>query len=136
MCYEAMAYPAVAEYVCPVCGEKTVYDDGNTGFIEWELQGARRLAESIDQLTAFDVILDETVFCGFCTPDLEGEPYLMLRVRSDSVETVNRVGLTDLRMLASFLEGRLYYLTSNDAQMPLQEHADRLRELLGMPEDR
>ncbi|MBN2586125.1 MAG: hypothetical protein JXA64_00130 [Candidatus Fermentibacteraceae bacterium] len=135
MCYEAMAYPAVAEYICPVCGEKTIYDDYNTPFIEWELQGCRRMAEFINGITEFQVTLDERLFCDFCSPDREGDPALLLRVAStDSTETVNSVTVYDLRLLESFLQGRLYYLTENDSQLPLREHADRLRELLGVPE--
>jgi hypothetical protein len=135
MCYEAMAYPAVAEYICPVCGEKTIYEDYSTPFIEWELQGCRRMVESINELTEFQVTLDETMFCSHCTPDREGDPVLLLRVAStDSTEIVNSVTVHDLRLLESFLQGRLYYLTENDGQMPLRDYEDRLRELLGVPE--
>ncbi len=135
MCYEAMAYPAVAEYICPVCGEKTIYEDYNTPFIEWELQGCRRTAESINEMTEFQVTLDERLFCDFCSPDREGDPVLLLRVAStDSTETVNSVTVHDLRLLESFLQGRLYYLTENDSQLPLREYTERLRELLGVPE--
>lgn len=135
MCYEAMAYPSVAEYICPVCGEKTVYEDYNTSFIEWELQGCRRLVESIDRLTAFPVSLDETMFCSHCTHERDSDPELLLRVEStDSTTTVNQISIHDLRLLDSFLQGRLYYLTENDSQMPLKEYEGRIRELLGVPE--
>lgn len=134
MCYEAMAYPAVAEYICPVCGEKTIYEDTRTGFIEWELPGCRRMAQSINGLTEFEIILDETMFCRFCSEETEENPRLLLRVASgDSGETVNHISIPDLRMLESFLQGNLYYLTANDAQIPLREHSDRIRELLGVP---
>lgn len=134
MCYEAMAYPAVAEYVCPVCGEKTLYEDTHTGFIEWELPGCRRMAESVNALTEFEIILDETMFCRFCSEGAEEDPGLLLRVvSSDSGETVNAVSIPDLRMLESFLQGHLYYVTANDAQMPLREHSERISELLGAP---
>ncbi len=133
MCYEMMAAPAVAEYICPVCGEKTLYQDNLTPFIEWELEGARRLAESIDAATEFDVTLDETLFCSYCSEDTVDQPYLMLRVTPEEGEqVVNRVSLTDLRKLSSFLHGRLYWLTDNDSQEPLQDDGDRIRELLGL----
>ncbi len=133
MCYEMMATPAVAEYICPVCGEKTIYEDFNTELIEWELQGARRLAESINEATEFSVILDETLFCDYCSEDPSGDPALLLRVTDEEgVETVNRVFLTDLRKLDSFLQGRLYWLTDNDSQEPLQDDSQRIRQLLGL----
>ncbi|MFA6619449.1 MAG: hypothetical protein WCT23_10335 [Candidatus Neomarinimicrobiota bacterium] len=133
MCYEMMAAPVVAEYICPVCGEKTLYEDYRATFIEWELQGARRLAESIDAGTEFNVTLDETLFCDYCSEDSQDEPSLLLRVTSeDGTEISSRVSLTDLRKLDSFLQGRLYWLTDNDSQEPLQDDGDRIREILGL----
>ena len=132
MCYEAMAYPLVAEYICPVCGEKTIYNDSQTGFIEWELQGCRRMVDTINEYTEFDISLDETLFCDFCSESSDEEPVLLLRVAStDSTETVNRISIHDLRILESFLQGTLYYTTSNDGQQPLQDYSERIRELLG-----
>lgn len=134
MCYEAMAYPLVAEYVCPVCGEKTVYSDTYTGFIEWEIPGCRRLAASINELTAFEMTLDESQFCEFCSDSTIEDPELFLQVAStDSTLTVNMISIGDLRMLEGFLSGELYYTTFNDGQQPLRDHADRIRELLGIP---
>ncbi len=136
MCYSPMAIPDSAEYICPVCGEKTIYTGYETQFIEWTLPGMRRMAESIDSLTEFHVGLDETQFCGFCSDSTYQDPQVILRVTlPDSIEIVNPVTSTDLRMLDSFLSGRLYYLTGNDAQVPMQEYADRLRELLGIQEE-
>lgn len=133
MCYEMMAAPLVAEYVCPVCGEKTLYENTHTAFIEWEIDGARRLAESINQSTDFTIELDETLFCDFCSDDADAGPGLLLRViHEDGEEFVNRVSLTDLRKLSSFLHGRLYWLTDNDSQEPLQNDVDRIREMLGI----
>ncbi len=136
MCYAPMAYPEVAEYICPVCGEKTLYRGYETALIEWELPGLRRMAENIDGLTDFQVVLDESQFCGFCSGVEAADPRVLLRVStSDSTEVVNSVSSTDLRMLESFLQGNLYYLTSNDGQEPLQDYAHRIRQLLGIPSD-
>lgn len=133
MCYEAMAYPDVAEYVCPVCGEKTIYRSMNTAFIEWELPGCRRLADSLDSLTEFHVYLDESQFCQVCSDSVFEEPKILLVVSADGeMETVNSVSITDLRMLESFLQGNLYYTTFNEGQQPLQQYAPRLRALLGL----
>jgi len=133
MCYEAMAYPDVAEYICPECGEKTIYSDSRTAFIEWELQGCRRMVDSINALTEFNVSLDETLLCDFCSESIEDEPAVLLRVSSsDSTETVNSVSVLDLRMLESFLQGNLFYTTFNDGEEPLQDYSGRIRELLGV----
>lgn len=137
MCYEMMAAPEVSEYICPVCGEKTIYNYSQSAFIEWELEGCRRMAESINANTDFEIILDEALFCDFCSPDAgEEEPEMLLRVTyEDGTEVVNRIYVTDLRKLDSFLQGNLYYFDSVDSQIPLMESAARIRELLGLEKD-
>lgn len=88
--------------------------------------------ESLNEYTKFDISLDETLFCDFCSDSSDEEPFLLLRVAStDSTVTVNRVSIHDLRILDSFLQGTLYYTTSNDGQQPLQEYSERIRQLLG-----
>jgi len=133
MCYGAAMYPEVAEYTCPVCGEKTEYTNNQTQFIEWELQGCRRLFDSISGAAEMDLVLDETRFCSFCTP-AEGEtPSLYLSLtREDGTVVSSQIGQHDLMILESFLRGRLYYVTWNDGQEPLKPHADRIRTLLGI----
>ena len=136
MCYAPMAYPEVAEYICPICGEKTLYSGNQCSMIEWELPGMRRTAVSIDSLTDFSVSLDESQFCHFCSETEAEVPATFLRVwTSDSTEVVNRVSSMDLRILEGFLHGNLYYLTSNDSQEPLRKHAERIRQLLGLLPD-
>ena len=137
MCYEMMAAPAVSEYICPVCGEKTIYNYSQSAFIEWELEGCRRMAESINSNTDFEIILDEALFCDFCSPDAgENEPEMLLRViYDDGTEVVNTIYINDLRKIDSFLQGNLYYFDSTDGQIPLQDSAERIRELLGLEEE-
>lgn len=136
MCYRVAGPPSIAEYTCPVCGEKTIYDDSNTGFIENRLGTARRLAESIEANTEFQVMLDESRYCAFCSGDSAENPSLVLRVvREDGEEISNPVSLTQLRMLDSFLKGNLYWLTETDGQMPLKDSADSMRRLLGITEE-
>ena len=137
MCYEAMAAPAVAEYICPVCGEKTIYNYSQSAFINWQLDNCRRLAESINSRTDFEILLDEGLFCDFCSPDAgDEEPALLLCViRENGEEVVNRVNIYDLMKLDSFLGGNLYYLTETDGEEPLQDSAERIRELLGLEKE-
>lgn len=134
MCYEPVAMPQVAEYVCPVCGEKTVYDGSQARLVEYELPEARRIMSEMTEVTDLDLALDESPFCAACVPETDSLPGMILRVRYDGgSEVSNVVTVTDLRMLRGFLRGRLYYLTFNDAQRPLKPHVPRLRELLGLP---
>ena len=133
MCYAPMMQPSSAEYVCPVCSEKTLYGSSYASFIDWELSGCRRLVDSINLYTDFEVSLDEELFCDFCSQDSSGEdPALLLRVVYENGDKfVNRISISDLRMLDSFVHGYLFYQTSNDGQYPLKDYADRMRTLLG-----
>ena len=133
MCYAPMMMPSTAEYICPGCGEKTVYDSSFASFIDWELAGCRRMAETINSSTDFNVTLDESLFCDFCSPETAETPVLLLKVINENGNEIeNRITIVDLRMLESFLQGNLYYSTFNDSQRPLQEYADRMRLLLGI----
>lgn len=133
MCYAPMMIPDSAEYICPVCGEKTMYGGGMFAYMNHELEAARRLAVSINASTDFSVVLDESSFCSFCSVHGVGSAVLVLRVSGENgEETANSVSVDDLRKLDSFLKGSLYWVTSNDGQEPLQGHAERMRELLGI----
>ena len=130
MCYRVAGPPSVAEYTCPVCGEKTVYTDELTGFIENRLESARRLAAAVDSATVFSVKLDETAFCSSCSRDSLRTPGLFIVV-DDTLRSP--VSETDLRMLHGFVQGNLYWSTETDDRLPLRDHAARLAALLGLP---
>ncbi len=137
MCYDIASPPELAEYTCPVCGEKTLYDISQSSFITRELEGCRRMAESINEYTDFEITLDEGLFCDFCSADAEGEnPTLILRViHANGFQVLNEVSVTDLRMLDSFLQGNLSYWTDTEARYPLKEYTVRMRDLLGVKAD-
>ena len=135
MCYEPVAIPYVLEYVCPECGEKTVYEcDGSmTSQVLMDIATTRMLFQELDSLTQLDMTLDESSFCTFCRDDSVTEPALTLRVTwDDGSEHASSVFQEDLRMLIGLLSGRLDYSTSNDGTFPLKPQVERLRELLGV----
>ncbi len=136
MCYAPMMLPSSADYICPDCGEKTVYDSSFSSFIDWEIAGCRRMADNINLNTEFDVVLDESRFCDFCSQETAETPVLLLKViNEDGDEIINRITIMDLRMLESFLQGNLYYLSSNDSQRPLQDYGERMRTILGLEKE-
>lgn len=134
MCYEPIAMPQVAEYVCPACGEKTTYHGSVARLIEFDLPEARRLMGEITTVSNLELELDESQFCAACGSEADSLPEMVLRVRyEDGSEHASEVSVTDLRMLRGLLRGQLYYLTFNDAQRPLKPHLPHLRQLLGLP---
>ncbi|PIE51362.1 hypothetical protein CSA37_12515 [Candidatus Fermentibacteria bacterium] len=124
--------PSEAEYECPVCGEKTLHGSDYAFFLEKDLEDARELVKCMEESTEFSIVLDETLFCQFCSEERAEEPGLVLQVSyEDGTQVINRVSMNDLRKLLSFLQGHLYWYTADDAQEPLQEHSELLRTLLG-----
>ncbi len=134
MCYEPVAMPAVAEYLCPVCGEKTVYDTSDDAF--YTITGlfeTRALFAVLDSVSTLDMALDESSLCSACRSDSTTEPALVLRVTWDDGRTHSSpVTAEDLRMLTGFMSGRLDYVSVNDGTFPLRQNLDRIREILGM----
>lgn len=135
MCYAAMPIPEIAEYVCPVCGEKTVYGAGGTPYILWQIDTARSLVAEMQATGTLDLVLDESRFCSFCSPDSVMPELRLVVTYEDGTTVTPSVSVEDLRMLAGLLTGQLYYETSNDSQSPLRPNLERLGGLLGIEID-
>jgi hypothetical protein len=133
MCYDMAGPPSTCEYVCPACGEKTVYSDDNTWLLSYELPTIRLLIEQA-AASGLDMALDESRFCSSCTPG-EVDPGLLLEIEyEDGREIVSEISEFDARLLAGLLSGELSYVTENDGSEPLRPELGRLRELLGVPD--
>jgi hypothetical protein len=138
-CYAMMGPLAVVEYVCPKCGEKTLYesDDGSrsgesTRNVREELFSCRRIVKDIEEL---NVELDETQFCAKCTPDLKSVPKIILVIHYESKEEPHRVeGVTseDLIILQEFLAGKDKHEGDFGIETPLKDYIKRLERLLGV----
>jgi predicted RNA-binding Zn-ribbon protein involved in translation (DUF1610 family) len=133
MCYAAMPMESTAEYLCPICGEKTIYGADQAWLVTRQIESARRYVEQITALSSMEVLLDETGFCSFCSGADSGLA-LVLRVVYEEGDTVSsEVTDFDLQLLAGLFSKSLTYNTFNDGQMPLQPYLGRLREVLGLP---
>jgi len=130
MCYD-MAMPLlVDEYICSVCGEKTIYESGS--WLLTELPECRSLTEGIAGAVDFEIELVETEFCTHCEPDIT-DPVIVLRVtRDDGSAVTSSVNRFELILLSSFLDGGLTYSGDQGEEMPLLPYAARISELLGL----
>lgn len=141
MCYDIIMPPPVTEYVCPVCGEKTLYPVGER---KWstplnDLEYLRRLqamAVKPAKKRDADVTLDEQQFCRKCMPDFTNTPQAILVVElpDGRIRRTDKFDHHDLLMLRDFFAGKRLVTGVNDAETPLKNELPRLRELLGMPE--
>ena len=141
MCYDMCMPPPVTEYVCPVCGEKTLYPvpEGHWSTPLNSLEDLRRM-QAQAQMEAgkrgASVELDETAYCRNCRPAAVDHPAAVLVVRlPDGRQTrTENFAEDDLGLLRDFFAGKDVKVGPQDDEMPLKESLPRLRELLGMGE--
>jgi hypothetical protein len=134
MCYAPRQAPDSASYICPVCGEKTIYvNSSTTEFINDDLMLCRQLAARFDKGM---LSLDESGFCAHCSHATNANPELCVKITlEDSKEVITcKITSFDLRILLAFFKGENIFTTFNDAEMPLKEQSTRLKQLLGVTE--
>ena len=126
MCTRMMLPPGNPEYLCPVCGAKTIYAETN----RWRmarLESVRRRMSALMEhnKSGYSFSLDETAYCRNCTPETSGEPNALLAVLAP--DEVNRttvaIHFEDISLLQRF------------ANNPEMEMSSRLRELLGQEKE-
>ncbi|HBX51443.1 MAG: hypothetical protein A2275_14350 [Bacteroidetes bacterium RIFOXYA12_FULL_35_11] len=129
MCYKTAGPPERAEYVCPKCGEKTIYHRNNTRFIEKEIPACRGLVSKIKDM---EISLDESEYCRKCSPSVT-EPELCIYLRTSDMEKPDHVcGISsdDLNVLSEFLSGSLKVKDNYDYESPLKEKISTIERIL------
>jgi len=162
MCYATFRPPDKVSYICPICGEKTVYSCAidnewlhettskqtyhfnepkkniinaeQRGFIQRELNRCRR---EIQKVKGINVYLDESEFCKHCSPSVKNPVlYLIVNIsgESDSIKT-RMDNYIDIQLIQEFLNGDLIHKDITGKEMePLVTHIDRIKKLLGIKE--
>ena len=137
MCYEVAAPPDRGEYVCPVCGQKTLYTrareqgQNNVDMVLNDIPECRRMVKAIKGL---NLTLDESEFCHKCSPAVKS-PGLILIVRypgEKKPHRVRNVSSSDLEILQLFITGQDRVAGFTGTETPLKEYLPRLQELLGI----
>lgn len=133
MCYKVAAPPNRVEYICPVCGERTLYTDSEARFVDREIPVCRSLADSI---SGIDLVLDEKSYCKKCSKESK-EPELCIHIKfaGDTTETkVCNINSDDMQLLYEFTKGKFVHKDDYDNETPLKDYTKRLYELLGIKE--
>ncbi|MBU0487794.1 MAG: hypothetical protein KKA07_18440 [Bacteroidetes bacterium] len=138
MCYSMAMPPETGAYVCPVCGEKTLYNRDNyeSWFrIEELLSGDIAACRSqVKYIKGINIALDESQFCKKCSPDVKN-PQLCLLVNIDQTSDTTKVcgiGYSDVQILGEFLNGSLVHHGERDSREPLADRITRIQQLLGV----
>lgn len=142
-CYKPASRPRRAEYVCPKCGERSLYDEAKMAERDWldhgvapvvdrEVPTCRREIQELRKIVGDAIALDESQFCRKCSPKVT-TPKLVLHIsyKGEKPRDVEGVKHDDLRMLRELLSGKLRAKADNDSETPLKDKLPRLQELLG-----
>ncbi len=131
MCYAPRRLPQHVEYVCGVCGARTVYALHPGDWVEIELPLCRK---AFAEITGLRARLDETPLCAACTPG-KREPSVAVELQFAGETQWRRVeGLQadDLRLLAEFGADLRVHRGDHDFEVPLRDRLERLEQLLGV----
>ncbi|MFH0864670.1 MAG: hypothetical protein V1904_00640 [Bacteroidota bacterium] len=131
MCYAAMLERDSAEYVCPKCGERTLYTENKGWFVRRDLNVCRTLADSVP---AINLTLDESQYCKKCSPDIESPQLCITYQLADDANKTHICGITpyDLKIMKEFMQGKDKHITDNDGEVALKDFLPRLQELFGI----
>ena len=144
MCYKPAGSSDRVDYLCPKCGERTLYvrhrqglpDDPVVWIVDKELPKCRREFQELRKV-AYDAIeFDESQFCRKCSPEVTS-PRIAIHVTYEGgkARDVEKITANDLRMLREFFAGDLIHHGFQDEETPLQKSLPRLQELLGVKLD-
>jgi len=136
-----MMPPQSADYICPRCGERTLYQEStekhrNQGIalvVNHEIPECRREYAELRKIAGEAVTLDESQFCRKCSPDIT-EPKLLFHIiyEDGKPRDIPNIHAEDLRILREFLAGGLIHQQANDSQSALKQSLPRLQQLLGV----
>jgi len=144
MCYYSSVRLRRTDYVCPQCGERTLYEESKLEDIKYsrdnvciiigeDIPGCHRELAKIRKIVGDAMALDESQFCRKCSPKVT-EPKLVLHITYEDGTTRNaeKVTAEDLQLIREFLAGDAVHKGVRDREIPLKKSLPRLQELLGV----
>lgn len=138
-CYK-MAYTdhSIYEYICPECGEKTVYSKKKNPekayFIQHIEKDINLCRREVQKVSGINIKLDESQFCKHCRPQKD-DPVMCLLVniagQSETTKVCN-IDSKDIQLIQEFLSDKLVHTGEQDEETPLVNNIVRIKELLGI----
>jgi len=128
MCYSSAPPLDRVQYLCPVCGEMTVYKSSS---YNGEIDNLQRYRLLVNKITKIDVKLDESQFCKKCTPWKSSRQYCLLVKYGENKKVHKTYDFTqeDIILLYEYSEGMKEHNWFD--KRPITEYKKRLEELLG-----
>jgi hypothetical protein len=130
MCYEMSVPPDRNEYVCPKCGQKTIYTNTSLFSIIDDAKSCRLIVANIKNLT---LRLEEKNFCQYCDPDTNAAPSMTLYLKykgEEKEEVIKDVSKESLELIWAFMNGQTTLASFNERETPLKEYIDQISSIL------
>ena len=131
-CYMPMETPDRIEYVCPTCGEKTIFSSSQESewSAAWDVESHRYGVIRVKEL-GLDAALDERSLCAVCRtkmtpPSKVGDVFLEVKIGEKITRT--KLQPADFSRLVAFLRKEETW----NLGMSLKDELPRIRTLLGM----
>jgi hypothetical protein len=139
MCYETMAVYERVDYICPHCGEKTIYPSGDKD--AYELLALAKLDREFDlfrKQAPLKMAIEENGYCKHCASGSRPRGVTLVVTYEDgATHRCFPFNINDLNRLKALLSDQLAWNAGNDSTKSLKEDLPRLQELLGVKlEDR
>lgn len=138
MCYSMYLPPDRIKYICPFCGEKTIYKGGKTDS-DWQNlyeileHGIYTCKRQLNKVEGIHIAIDESQFCKKCSPFIE-KPELCLLVNIEGQQDTTKIcniTVKDILLITEFLNNKISLVTG-EGEEPLLDYIDRIQELLGL----
>ena len=129
MCYDVAYTENRTDYVCPKCGQKTIYTVEFGYLITNTIPDCRNYMNSFRGLKAN---IDESQFCRKCSPHIK-KPELCFEINYSDENKVHKtcgINEKDMQLVSEFLNQSKVHRSFNDSEEPLKNYVKRLEELL------
>ncbi|MDD3014395.1 MAG: hypothetical protein PHC34_11890 [Candidatus Gastranaerophilales bacterium] len=128
MCYRVAAPPERVEYICPVCGEMTLYP-----IYYADIDKIPYYRTLVKKITKINVTLDESPLCKKCSPNIKSRELCLIVKYDKNAQPHKTCDITDedINLLYEYSEGIKEHRTSYGKE-PLNNYKGRLEELFGV----
>lgn len=137
LCYETVTIYERVEYICPHCGEKTLYPRSPEADKLLDLQELEREFSIFRKKSPLKMDIEEYGYCKHCDSGRGPQgAALVVTYEDGSTHRCFPFTIQDLNKLKALLTGKLLWDAGNENQFVLSEQIPRLEELLGVKLDK
>lgn len=135
MCYKPAGMAPRIDFVCPKCGEKTLYVRGTGSEAMAAMHNAATYRRQIKEIQGLGLpcTLDETAFCQKCGKEAQEKAFVLeIAWPGRPAHRAILENSDDLLLVLAFLQGKDRYDAGPSGEKALKESLPRIYKLLGI----